>query len=178
MTIPPEAVILLSPSPQECSGGRGSKPWVSRLPTARARGIIATMSHPPFHDPDLFPRLQIRLYLTPEIWIGPGKADLLELIGETGSISEAGRRMGMSYKRAWSLVEALNNSFAAPLVERVRGGAGGGGARLTEAGQEVLLRFRRIVAEAGAVSSQDSAALMSLRVRSPQAGPKPGDSRG
>jgi molybdate transport system regulatory protein len=121
------------------------------------------MSHAPYHDPDQYPRLQIRLYLAPDVWIGPGKADLLELIGSTGSISEAGRQMGMSYKRAWSLVEALNAMFPAPLVERVRGGAGGGGAQLTAAGQEVLTRFRRIAAEAGAASAADGAALMAMR---------------
>ncbi|MDO5644013.1 MAG: LysR family transcriptional regulator [Paracoccus sp. (in: a-proteobacteria)] len=121
------------------------------------------MSHPPFHDPDHYPRLQIRLYLAPDVWIGPGKADLLELIAATGSISEAGRRMGMSYKRAWSLVETLNSTFAAPLVARVRGGAGGGGARLTPMGEQVLAHFRRIMAEAGAAVEDSRAALMALR---------------
>lgn len=123
------------------------------------------MSHAPFHDPDRYPRLQIRLYLAPGSWLGPGKADLLELIGSTGSISEAGRQMGMSYKRAWSLVEALNGMFSAPLVERVRGGAGGGGARLTPEGQEVLIRFRRIADGAGNTSAADAAALMAMRAR-------------
>lgn len=141
------------------------------LPLAGGAGARhhRSMSHPPLHNPDLYPRLQIRLYLAPGIWLGPGKADLLELIGETGSISEAGRQMGMSYKRAWSLVEVLNASFSAPLVERVRGGAGGGGARLTNEGQEVLARFRRICAEARAVSVKDSAALMAMRMQSDDA---------
>ena len=121
------------------------------------------MSHPPLHDPDRFPRLKLRLYLAPDVWIGPGKADLLELIDATGSISEAGRRMGMSYKRAWSLVEELNRMFTAPLVARTRGGAGGGGARLTDAGQEVLSRFRAIEASAGGAAAGDNAALMALR---------------
>lgn len=120
------------------------------------------MTHPPLHDPDRFPRLQIRLYLSPDAWIGPGKADLLELIGSTGSISEAGRQMGMSYKRAWSVVEELNRIFTTPLVERTRGGAGGGGAWLTAAGQDVLVRYRRIASEAVAMSEQDGAALMAL----------------
>lgn len=121
------------------------------------------MSHAPFHDPDHYPRLQIRLYLAPDVWLGPGKADLLDLIGSTGSISEAGRQMGMSYKRAWSLVEALNAMFPTPLVQRVRGGAGGGGAQLTPQGQEVLTRFRRIAEAASAASAGDAAALMALR---------------
>ncbi|WBU60470.1 winged helix-turn-helix domain-containing protein [Paracoccus albus] len=121
------------------------------------------MSHPPFHDPDHYPRLQVRLYLAPDAWLGPGKADLLELIDRTGSISEAGRQIGMSYKRAWSLVEELNRIFSTPLVERVRGGAGGGGACLTAEGREVLEIFRRIVSGAGYVTANDAARLMAMR---------------
>lgn len=120
------------------------------------------MSHPPLHHPDRYPRLQIRLWLAPDCWIGPGKADLLELIGQTGSISEAGRRMGMSYKRAWSLVEGLNRIFRAPLVTSERGGAGGGGAALTPLGQDVLTRFRRIEAAAQSGADADMAALRAL----------------
>ena len=66
--------------------------------------------------------------------LGPGKADILEGIAVTGSIAAAGRRMRMSYKRAWSLVEALNATFAEPLVTSSRGGEKGGGAALTPAG--------------------------------------------
>lgn len=122
------------------------------------------MSHPPLHHPDRYPRLQIRLWLGPDCWIGPGKADLLELIGQTGSISEAGRRMGMSYKRAWSLVEGLNRIFRAPLVTSERGGAGGGGAALTPLGLDVLTRFRRIEAVAQNGADADMAALRALHV--------------
>ena len=126
------------------------------------------MSHPPLHDPDRYPRLQLRLWLGPDCWLGPGKADLLELIGQTGSISEAGRRMGMSYKRAWSLVEGLNRSFAAPLVISERGGAGGGGATLTPAGQAVLDHFRRIETAARGNAVADMAALSAMQA--PQGG--------
>lgn len=121
------------------------------------------MSHPPLHNADHYPRLQLRLYLAEGVWLGPGKADLLELIGETGSISEAGRRMGMSYKRAWSLVDGLNRIFARPLVASERGGSGGGGAQLTETGQEVLTRFRRIETALNPVIQTDMAALVDLR---------------
>ena len=123
------------------------------------------MTHPPLHNPNLYPRLQLRLYLGPDCWIGPGKADLLELIGQTGSISEAGRRMGMSYKRAWSLVEGLNRSFALPLVSSERGGAGGGGATLTPQGREVLARFRQIEAAARDSARSDMTALMAMQAR-------------
>ena len=85
--------------------------------------------------------------------MGPGKAALLEHIAETGSISAAGRAMGMSYKRAWQLVEAMNAMFRVPLVHSSRGGPKGGGAVLTEAGQSVLSEFRGLedkAREAGA----------------------------
>lgn len=98
-------------------------------------------------------RLRLRIVFGPQAMLGPGKADLLEAIRETGSISAAGRRLGMSYKRAWSLVETLNAAFRDPLVESARGGAQGGGARLTAAGETVLSHYRTIegrIAEAGA----------------------------
>lgn len=77
---------------------------------------------------------------------GPGKARLLELIRDEGSISAAGRAMGMSYRRAWSLVEEMNAAFAAPLVVALRGGAKGGGAEVTEAGLSVLAAYRALEA--------------------------------
>jgi len=98
-------------------------------------------------------RLRLRLVFADDAMLGPGKADLLELIDEVGSIAAAGRRMGMSYKRAWMLVEEMNAAFRDPLVESSRGGAKGGGARLTETGAAVLGHFRRLegrVAETGA----------------------------
>jgi len=94
------------------------------------------------------PRLRLRLTLAPGQWLGPGKADLLQWIAETGSIAAAGRRMGMSYKRAWGLAEALNAMFPAPLVVANRGGAGHGGATLTPVGHEVLALYRTMQARA------------------------------
>ena len=79
--------------------------------------------------------------------------DLLERIRDTGSIAAAGRTMSMSYKRAWSLVEEMNKAFREPLVDSTRGGAKGGGAHLTAAGETVLSNYRKleeITAEAGA----------------------------
>ncbi len=75
---------------------------------------------------------------------GPGKADLLEAIQRTGSISGAARDMGMSYKRAWDLVDTMNKSFRAPLVVTATGGSHGGGAQMSEFGAEVLSRYREI----------------------------------
>lgn len=88
-------------------------------------------------------RIMVRLYWDP-VMLGPGKADLLAAIAQHGSISAAGRSMGMSYKRAWSLVEAMNKGFSTPLVTSARGGAQGGGASLTQTGQEVLQLYRQI----------------------------------
>ncbi len=99
------------------------------------------------------PELRIRIVFGDDAMLGPGKADLLERIGETGSIAAAGRSMAMSYKRAWMLVEEMNAAFRDPLVESTRGGPRGGGARLTDAGEVVLAHYRRleeIMAEAGA----------------------------
>ena len=87
---------------------------------------------------------RLRVVLEPDIAIGPGKADLLERLAETGSIAAAGRAMGMSYKRAWLLVDSMNSCFERPLVEARRGGAGRGGAVLTETGREVLSLYRRM----------------------------------
>ncbi len=95
-------------------------------------------------DPAIPPRFRLRLFFGPEDWMGPGKADLLEHIETTGSISAAGRAMGMSYKRAWQLVEAMNGMFREPLVLSSRGGAKGGGATLTDTGQLVLAEFRAL----------------------------------
>jgi len=91
----------------------------------------------------LTPRL--RLLLGDDIAIGPGKAELLTRIRDTGSIAAAGREMGMSYKRAWLLVSTMNDCFTTPLVEASRGGSGHGGAELTDAGKAVLAAYRRLV---------------------------------
>lgn len=90
------------------------------------------------------PGARLRIVLEPDIAIGPGKADILAGIRETGSIAAAGRRMGMSYKRAWLLVETMNRCFRAPLVETSRGGRTRGGATLTPTGERVLESYRRM----------------------------------
>ncbi|WP_442772090.1 winged helix-turn-helix domain-containing protein [Paenirhodobacter enshiensis] len=91
-------------------------------------------------------RARLRLYYG-TLPFGPGKADLLEAIRDTGSISAAGRSMGMSYKRAWSLVEEMNAAFAEPLVASARGGAHGGGAQLSQAGEEGGSPYRTLLAQ-------------------------------
>jgi molybdate transport system regulatory protein len=104
---------------------------------------------------DIAPLVRLRIRLAPGVDLGPGKAELLEGILETGSISAAGRRMRMSYKRAWQLVGELNGLFDAPLVEASTGGSGGGGAALTERGRDVLARYRRMHAACVAAIAGD-----------------------
>jgi molybdate transport system regulatory protein len=105
-------------------------------------------------------RLTLRIDHAGRHMLGPGKVRLLELIGEHGSISGAGRAMGMSYRRAWLLVEALNATFATQVVAAKPGGSGGGGARLTEMGQEVVRRYRAIEQAADTVAATELAALL------------------
>lgn len=108
------------------------------------------------------PQLRIRIVFGDEAMLGPGKAELLERIRETGSIAAAGRAMAMSYKRAWSLVEEMNAAFREPLVESARGGAQGGGARLTEAGERVLSGYREIEAAAAEAGAERIGVLRSM----------------
>ena len=102
--------------------------------------------------------------------IGPGKAKLLQSLHDTGSISAAAREMGMSYKRAWLLLDSVNQTFTEPVIATASGGAGGGGARLTAFGAEVLERYRRI-AERAEARADDDLAVLAERAR-PDAGPK------
>ncbi|MGE3747385.1 MAG: winged helix-turn-helix domain-containing protein [Sphingomonadaceae bacterium] len=89
-------------------------------------------------------KLKAQILLGEEIAIGPGKADLLEAIERTGSISAAGRALGMSYRRTWLLVDTMNRCWKEPLVETVTGGSHGGGARLSTLGKRVLLNYRAV----------------------------------
>lgn len=89
-------------------------------------------------------KLKAQILCGEAVAMGPGKADLLEAIAQQGSISAAGRAMAMSYRRTWLLVDEMNRCWRAPLVETVRGG--GGGARVTEAGQRVLTDYRALEA--------------------------------
>ena len=104
----------------------------------------------------------LRVTLSDTAYVGPGRADLLELISETGSISAAGKRMGMSYKRAWGLIQALNEGFGAPVVETSRGGSEQGGAVLTPLGRVVLERYRAMQAKTRTAIADDVSALVAL----------------
>jgi molybdate transport system regulatory protein len=107
-------------------------------------------------------RLRLRILFGSNAMLGPGKAELLEHIRDTGSITAAGARMGMSYKRAWGLVDTLNATFREPVVVTARGGSKGGGAQLTATGQAVLTHYRRIEDRLRDTSEDDLAALRGL----------------
>ncbi len=106
--------------------------------------------------------LHLRIVLRHGVAIGPGRAELLDGIREHGSISAAGRASGMSYKRAWALIESMNATFREPLVEASRGGATGGGARLTPAGETVLALYRRVEVAAAVASAPEIDQLAGL----------------
>ena len=91
------------------------------------------------------PRLRIRL--GSEIALGPGKAELLRLVRETRSISEAARQMKMSYMRAWSLIQTMNGCFRQPVIRTTRGGQARGGASLTPTGERLLNLYQRLESE-------------------------------
>jgi len=105
---------------------------------------------------------RLRILIGAAVALGPGKADLLDAVAETGSISAAARAMGMSYRRAWTLIEAINRDFRTPLIETSAGGAGGGGARVTDAGSEALRRYRAMEEKASAAVSDEIAAFSEL----------------
>jgi molybdate transport system regulatory protein len=108
-------------------------------------------------------KFKVQLLIGDDIAMGPGKADLLSAINETGSISAAGRALGMSYRRAWMLVEVMNRCFTGPLVETAKGGVSGGGAHLTLLGHEALRLYRALeVRMAESETAPEATALMAL----------------
>jgi molybdate transport system regulatory protein len=115
-------------------------------------------------------RVNISIVFQSGARIGPGKVALLESIRDTGSISAAAREMGMSYKRAWLLLDSMNQAFTEPVVIAAPGGPRGGGASLTAFGLEVLGRYRSIHERVTKLAANDMDAL-SRRAR-PEAGPK------
>jgi molybdate transport system regulatory protein len=110
---------------------------------------------------------QIRIMFRKAIAMGPGKADLLEAIVGTGSISAAARKLGMSYRRAWLLVDTMNQCFDKPLVETATGGSHGGGARVTELGLEVIRRYRDMDLKATAAVTRELSEFARLMAGSP-----------
>ena len=114
----------------------------------RKRGSPADPRRRRVTEPRSLPRLRLRLrvYCGSDIALGPGKADLLEAIERTGSLSQAARELGMSYMRAWTLLKAMSLCFDQPLVSSLRGGRQGGRAEITENGKRILVLYRDMTA--------------------------------
>jgi molybdate transport system regulatory protein len=129
--------------------------------------LTGTQLHPIMADN----RLSIRIDLVNGDRIGPGKVALLEAIRATGSISAAARRLGMSYRRAWLLVEELNAALREPAVSAVIGGPRGGGAAITSVGEQVIDLYRAIERSAHTSASEEFRAVNKLIRRSARQGP-------
>ena len=114
--------------------------------------------------------LRIRLIEGKEIVIGPGKAELLKLVDETGSISEAARRMNMSYMRAWNLIQTMNHCFHSPVVATERGGHQRGGAMLTPTGSTLVKLYLRMELECLAATAESRDAIEKLRAGTSEVG--------
>ncbi|MEH3158818.1 MAG: LysR family transcriptional regulator [Sphingomonas taxi] len=110
-------------------------------------------------------KLKLQLACGDGFALGPGKAALLDAIGREGSISAAGRALGMSYRRAWLLVDEMNRCFTAPLVETLRGGGRERGARLTAAGAEALAAYRELEEALGAIADHPAYRRLAARLR-------------
>lgn len=114
------------------------------------------------HESFVSHTLSLRIRLKSGARIGPGKVRLLELIAETGSISAAGREMNMSYRRAWLLVESLNQDLGRAVVETRKGGNSGGGTRVTATGHELIKHYRNLERKTLKSGDADLAALERL----------------
>lgn len=114
-------------------------------------------------------RAQLRIILGEEIAFGPGKADVLDAIRETGSISAAGKKIGMSYRRTWLLVDTMNRCFQQPLVDTAKGGIQGGGTQLTELGAQVLKQYRELQDEVAFITEKHFTSFKPLLRKKPLA---------
>ncbi len=110
-------------------------------------------------------RLRMRVVSGDTIAIGPGKVELLEAIQAQRSITAAAKSLGMSYRRAWLLVDELNRALKAPAVETAAGGPGGGVAALTPTGERVLALYREIEAKAQAACREEIRQLLATVAR-------------
>ncbi|MDC7692298.1 winged helix-turn-helix domain-containing protein [Vogesella indigofera] len=106
-----------------------------------------------------------RVYIGEGISVGPGKIDLLRKVGETRSISAAARALGVPYKRAWLLIDSLNQGFDTPVVETATGGKGGGGARLTELGLQLVTAYDALEKRLNLEAKEELAVLQRLAER-------------
>jgi molybdate transport system regulatory protein len=116
------------------------------------------------------PSIRLRIDLSPDSALGPGKIALLERIEATGSLSQAARELGMSYRRAWLLLDDVNRMFTDPATTASVGGSGGGGAQLTDLGRAIVKAYREIEDAAEKAASARIAWLESCRRKSARRG--------
>lgn len=117
------------------------------------------MQHPP---------LKLRIKLCSFAALGPGKVDLLEAIERCGSITRAAKDQGMSYRRAWLMVDEMNRAFAEPVIDTAHGGSTGGGARLTATGKAIIDIYRRVQAKAESAIDQELDEIAALLAAEPK----------
>jgi len=110
-------------------------------------------------------RLTIRIDFDDGSALGPGKIRLLELVAATGSIRKAAAGMKMSYRKAWLLLQSLEKTFGAPLVETATGGPKGGGAHLARLGRDVVVRYRNLEGATAKAAHKDFKALVNKATR-------------
>lgn len=107
-------------------------------------------------------RFRMRITAGDVIAIGPGKVELLEAVDRTGSITGAAKRLRMSYRRAWVLLDTLNRSLREPAVDSAKGGEQGGGSTVTEAGRQLIQLYRHIEATAASACQRDIKRLLRM----------------
>lgn len=118
--------------------------------------------------------VRFRVDFTAGCSLGPGKIALLEGIARTGSLRQAAREIGMSYRRAWLLIDQVNQSFDTPATSATVGGSGGGGATLTPFGQELIERYRALEQTIQSLSREALAPLAAQAKTGPRAKTKGG----
>ena len=104
-------------------------------------------------------RFRLWIDINGERFFGPGRAELLHLIQQTGSISKAARKMGMSYKKAWEMVDEMNEMASTPYVVAQKGGAKGGGTELTKAGKQMVRKYNQLLRRIGSVIKKQKVIL-------------------
>jgi molybdate transport system regulatory protein len=116
----------------------------------------------PFKNSGPVVRFRMRIQKGDSIALGPGKVALLEAVREHGSISAAARSLGMSYRRAWVLIDELNRSLKSPATVSEKGGQSGGGCVLTPVGEDIIRLYHDIDAQAHQACAKQLAALTKL----------------
>lgn len=135
------------------------------MPARPSRPHVGAPSRPEADRSAPVLRFRMRVTVGDVIAIGPGKIALLEAVDAAGSITGAAKRLGMSYRRAWLLLDEMNRALRRPVVDSAKGGTDGGGSALTEAGRQLITVYRRIEQTAAAACRDDIRKLLAMLVR-------------